>query len=78
MDLSLMSIQCQYGSEGKEGQEIFDSAQNLDGAPSTHLRTGRSITAKFGCELPRSERYIQIEVQPSFESRTAIFSGNVQ
>ncbi|MET9896158.1 hypothetical protein ABZZ47_39415 [Streptomyces sp. NPDC006465] len=78
MDLSLLSIRCQYGSVAKQGHEIFDSAQGLEGTPSTHLRAGRSITAKFGCELPRNEKYIQIEVQPSFESRTAIFAGNVQ
>ncbi|MDX3848499.1 hypothetical protein [Streptomyces europaeiscabiei] len=75
--MSLLTIRCQYGSVGKDGQEIFDSARGLDGTPSTHLRAGRSITAKFGCELPRNEKYIQIEVQPSFESRTAIFAGRV-
>ncbi|MGW3668096.1 hypothetical protein [Streptomyces sp. NPDC005141] len=78
MDASLLSVQCQYGSAGREGHEIFDSAAGLDGTPSTHVRAGRSITAEFGCELPRNESYIQIEVRPSFESGTAIFAGDIK
>ncbi|QIJ62562.1 DUF4352 domain-containing protein [Streptomyces sp. JB150] len=78
VNLSLMSVQCQYGQEGREGDEIFDSARGLEGAPSTHLRPGRSLTATFGCELPRNETYLQVEVRPNFGERTAIFAGNVQ
>lgn len=76
MDLNEMFVECQYGEAGQSGEEIFD--EGLDGTPSTHLRPGRSISAPFACELPKSERYTQIEVTPDAESETAIFAGDVK
>lgn len=76
LDLNELYIACQYGDEGKEGEEIFD--EGLDGAPMTHLRPTRSITAPIACELPKAESYVQIEVAPSDESETAIFAGKAK
>jgi len=36
------------------------------------------ISAPFACELPKNERYMQIEVTPDAESETAIFAGDVK
>ncbi|MEU6916886.1 hypothetical protein [Streptomyces olindensis] len=78
LDLGGLTVQCQYGEQGQEGDEIFDSARGLEGAPSTHLRPGRTITALFGCQLPRDESYLQVEVAPDYDMETAIFAGSVK
>ncbi|NGN67552.1 hypothetical protein G5C51_27055 [Streptomyces sp. A7024] len=75
LDLNELIISCQYGDEGKSGEQIFD--EGLD-SPSTHLRPGRSINVPVGCELPKSERYLQIEVTPRMIADAAIFAGKVQ
>lgn len=78
IDMSALSVLCQYGHEAKDGEQIFDSENGLDGPPQTHLRPGRSITATLGCELPKSQKHLQIEVTPDFETEAAIFSGKVK
>ncbi|ARX87167.1 MULTISPECIES: DUF4352 domain-containing protein [Streptomyces] len=78
IDMSALSVLCQYGHEAKDGEQIFDSENGLDGPPQTHLRPGRSITATLGCELPTSQKHLQIEVTPDFETEAAIFSGKVK
>ncbi|WJV45544.1 hypothetical protein [Streptomyces flavofungini] len=78
IDMSALSVLCQYGDEAKDGEQIFDSENGLDGPPQTHLRPGRSITATLGCELPKSQKYLQIEVTPDFETEAAIFGGKVK
>jgi hypothetical protein len=78
LDMNEMYLQCQYGDQGKEGEQIFDSENGLDGSPSTHLRPGRSITTLIACELPKGEKYVQVEVTPDFDSETAIFAGDVK
>ncbi|MGW4574393.1 hypothetical protein GUR47_01545 [Streptomyces tendae] len=47
------------------------------GNPQTKLLAGRSISVPWGCELPKGEKLIQIEVAPDFDSETAIFTGPV-
>ncbi|MER5298606.1 hypothetical protein ABT039_03970 [Streptomyces lasiicapitis] len=78
IDVSELSVLCQYGDEGRDGEEIFDSENGLDGPPQTHLRPGRSLTATLACELPKSQTYVQIEVTPDFEAEPAIFAGKVK
>ena len=78
MDLARVYISCQYGAEGRESEEIFDSANGLNGMPSTHLLAGRKLSTTIGCELPKNETYLQIEVTPDLDSEVAIFTGNVQ
>ncbi|MEO3767234.1 hypothetical protein [Streptomyces sp. B8F3] len=74
LDLNGLLVDCQYGDQGRSGEQIFDDG--LD-TPTTHLRPGRSIDVPTGCELPVSESYAQIEVTPDWESETAIFAGEV-
>lgn len=74
LDLNTLMIGCQYGDQGRSGEQIFD--EGLD-TPTTHLRPGRSIDVLAGCELPAAEGYVQIEVTPDWESTTAIFAGKV-
>ncbi|MFL9655279.1 hypothetical protein ACJ7VE_16365 [Streptomyces sp. PB17] len=45
--------------------------------PAYGLLAGRSISVPWGCELPKGEKLIQIEVAPDFDSETAILTGSV-
>ncbi|WP_181788671.1 hypothetical protein [Streptomyces phytophilus] len=74
LDLNGLLVGCQYGDQGRSGEQIFD--EGLD-TPTTHLRPGRSIDVSIGCELPTGESYVQIEVTPDWESETAIFAGRI-
>jgi hypothetical protein len=76
LDVTGLSVNCQYGEVGKEGEGIFDDG--LNGSPSTRLLGGRSITVPWGCALPKGEKHIQIEVSPDFESEPGIFTGEVK
>lgn len=78
LDLASSYFLCSYGDSAKEGEEIFDSDRGLEGVPPTHLRPGRSASAKVACQMPRGEEYLQVEVSPSMESEVAIFAGNVK
>jgi hypothetical protein len=76
IDATSMQVNCQFGDEGQESESVFE--EGLNGSPETRLLAGRSITVPWGCELPKKETFIQIEVAPDFESQTAIFTGNVK
>ncbi|PWI13314.1 hypothetical protein DI272_03585 [Streptomyces sp. Act143] len=76
VDASMMTVNCAYGDEGKEGEAIYDDG--LDGLPDTSILAGRSLTVPWGCELPKGESFLQIEVAPDYESETAIFAGQVK
>ncbi|MGW1504196.1 hypothetical protein ACWCQW_37745 [Streptomyces mirabilis] len=78
LDTTLLSVNCSYGTDGKSSEAIFDSDGGLDGGPSTQLLPGRSLNVPWGCELPKAQKLIQIEVAPDFDSETAIFTGNVK
>ncbi|MCX4703883.1 hypothetical protein [Streptomyces sp. NBC_01373] len=76
VDTTLLSVSCSYGVEGQGSESIFDDG--LDGSPTTKLLTGRSLSVAWGCELPKGEEVLQVEVTPDFESETAIFTGKVK
>lgn len=76
LDMALLTINCSYGQDGQSSEAIFDTG--LDGGPDTSLLPGRSISVPWGCELPKDEKLLQVEVAPDFESETAIFTGNVK
>lgn len=76
VDVTGMSVNCQSGDEGQEGEGIFD--EGLNGSPTTRLLAGRTITIPWGCALPKKETHIQIEVSPDIESEAAIFVGSVK
>ncbi|GGK65549.1 DUF4352 domain-containing protein [Streptomyces flaveus] len=78
MNLAAAYFQCQYGDQATAGEEVYDEDRGLEGMPTTHLRPGRTMTAKVACALPKGEEYLQIELAPDFESETAIFAGNVK
>ncbi|MEV0522109.1 hypothetical protein AB0I66_01690 [Streptomyces sp. NPDC050439] len=78
VDTSGFTASCSYGKAGKSSESIFDSEQGLDGGPDTRLLAGRSITVTWACEMPKSEKTIQIEVAPDMETETAIFTGSVK
>ncbi|MFD0304277.1 hypothetical protein [Streptomyces sp. NPDC127119] len=71
-----LSVNCAYGDEGKEGDAIFD--EGLDGLPETRILAGRSLSVVWACELPKDQKYLQVEVAPDYESKTAVFTGNVK
>lgn len=76
VDASMMTVNCAYGDEGKEGESIYDDG--LDGLPDTSILAGRSLSVPWGCELPKGETFLQIEVAPDYESETSIFTGEVK
>jgi hypothetical protein len=71
-----LDVNCAYGDQGKEGEAIYDDA--FDGLPSTRILAGRSLSVPWACELPKGEKFLQVEVAPDYESETAIFTGNVK
>ncbi|MFD9001152.1 hypothetical protein ACFV0T_09320 [Streptomyces sp. NPDC059582] len=75
-DATAMTVNCAYGDEGREGESIYDDG--LDGLPDTSILTGRSLSIPWGCELPKAESFLQVEVAPDFDSETAIFTGDVK
>ncbi|MFF9102318.1 hypothetical protein ACF1AU_17265 [Streptomyces rubrogriseus] len=77
LDTTLLTVNCSYGKDGRSSESVFDSDTGLDGTPQTKLLAGRSISVPWGCELPKGEKLIQIEVAPDFDSETAIFTGPV-
>ncbi|AIJ12156.1 MULTISPECIES: hypothetical protein [Streptomyces] len=77
LDTTLLTVNCSYGKDGRSSESVFDSDTGLDGTPQTKLLAGRSINVPWGCELPKGEKLIQIEVAPDFDSETAIFTGPV-
>ncbi|MFC9493477.1 hypothetical protein [Streptomyces sp. NPDC056982] len=78
IDTTSFSVSCAYGEDGKEGELVIDSERGVNGGPTTRLLAGRSLTVTWGCVLPKSERTVQIEVSPDFETETAIFTGDVK
>ncbi|MEV7289629.1 hypothetical protein AB0O01_34625 [Streptomyces sp. NPDC093252] len=76
LDASMMTVSCAYGDEGKEGESIYDDG--LDGLPDTSVLAGRSLSVPWGCELPKGETFLQVEVAPDWESDVAIFTGTVK
>ncbi|MET8569777.1 hypothetical protein [Streptomyces sp. NPDC004783] len=78
LDATALTVNCSYGKDGHSSEAVFDSAAGLNGGPDTKLLAGRSINVPWGCELPKGEKLVQIEVAPDFDSETAIFTGEVE
>ncbi|MEU2437987.1 hypothetical protein ABZ595_17610 [Streptomyces rubradiris] len=78
LDVTQLTVNCSYGKDGKSSDSVFDSDAGLEGGPETKLLPGRSLNVPWGCELPKGEKLIQIEVSPDFESDAAIFTGTVK
>lgn len=78
LDATLLTVNCSYGEDGRSSEAIFDSDAGLEGGPETRLLAGRSLNVPWGCELPKGEKLVQIEVAPDFDSETAIFTGSVK
>ncbi|MFE9904205.1 DUF4352 domain-containing protein [Streptomyces achromogenes] len=78
LDITQLTVNCSYGKDGKSSDSVFDSDAGLEGGPETKLLPGRSLNVPWGCELPKGEKLIQIEVSPDFESDAAIFTGTVK
>jgi hypothetical protein len=72
----MLSVSCSYGEDGQSSESIFDDG--LDGSPTTKLLAGRSLSVPWGCELPKGEQVLQVEVSPDMDSETAIFTGKVK
>ncbi|MEU3412454.1 hypothetical protein ABZ760_14530 [Streptomyces sp. NPDC006658] len=77
LDVTQLTVNCSYGQDGKSSDSVFDSDAGLDGGPETKLLPGRSLNVPWGCELPKSEKLVQIEVSPDFDSDASIFTGTV-
>ncbi|MGW7254421.1 hypothetical protein [Streptomyces sp. NPDC054834] len=77
-DATMLTVNCSYGKDGHSSEEVYDSDAGLNGGPDTKLLAGRSINVPWGCELPKNQKLIQIEVTPDFDSEAAIFTGSVK
>lgn len=79
LDLSMITISCP-----EDGEEIFDSANGLDGTPSKHVLPGEKGTWTMACAFDAKQTDVQIEMTPFDSSdddawyRTAIFKGEVK
>lgn len=76
LDASALTLSCPNG-----GEEIFDTDKGLNGAPSGHILSGKSLSWQIACAFQAADTYAQIEATP-FDSgagwyRTAIFTGKV-
>jgi len=78
LDATMLTVNCSYGEDGSSSESIFDSEAGLDGGPDTKVLAGRSLNVPWGCELPKGEKLLQVEVAPDFDSETAIFTGSVK
>ncbi|WSQ13341.1 hypothetical protein OG604_39475 [Streptomyces sp. NBC_01231] len=78
LDATMLTVNCSYGQDGSSSESIFDSEAGLDGGPDTKVLAGRSLNVPWGCELPKGEKLLQVEVAPDFDSETAIFTGSVK
>ncbi|MEU6105720.1 hypothetical protein, partial [Streptomyces flaveolus] len=78
LDATALTVNCSYGKDGHSSEAVFDSATGLNGGPETQLLAGRSINVPWGCELPKGEKLVQIEVVPDYDSDTAIFTGEIK
>jgi hypothetical protein len=75
VDASAMTLVCQHGDQGMEGEQIFD--RGLSGVPESHVRPGRSVSAVVACAMPKDETYLQVEVSPTWETDAAVFAGTI-
>ncbi|WP_406175274.1 hypothetical protein [Streptomyces sp. NBC_00996] len=78
VDVTGLTVNCSYGQDGSSSDSIFDTDKGLEGGPETRLLAGRSISVPWGCEFPKGESSLQVEVSPDYESETAIFTGRVK
>jgi hypothetical protein len=78
LDATMLTVNCSYGKDGRSSEAVFDGDAGLDGGPDTRLLAGRSLNVPWGCELPKGEKLLQVEVAPDFDSETAIFTGSVK
>lgn len=70
-DPSLSSATMQAGNT--EAEEIFDSAQGLDGSPTTTVLPGREVEYQIGFEAA-GERDVVLEFTPSFDHGSLLFT----
>lgn len=78
VDIGTGYVMCYYGDESQEAEQIFDSERDMEGMPSMKLRAGRTAKATVGCELPKGEEYLQVEMAPHMDAEVAVFAGNVK
>ncbi|MGW0335009.1 hypothetical protein ACWD0J_24595 [Streptomyces sp. NPDC003011] len=78
LDATMLTVNCSYGEDGHSSEAIFDTEAGLGGGPDTRLLAGRSLNVPWGCELPKGEKLLQVEVAPDFESEATIFTGSVR
>lgn len=76
LDVGTGYLLCYHGDESQESKQIFDN--DLHGLPSMRLRPGRTAKVTVACEMPKDEKYLQVELTPSTELPKTIFAGDVK
>ncbi|MET9498810.1 hypothetical protein [Streptomyces sp. NPDC006552] len=72
---SELTISCSSGHS--PGEEVYADGTHHGSGFTTSVLPGRTADAVYGCTLPSGEKYLQVEITPTFDMETVIFSGNV-
>ncbi|GLZ80046.1 hypothetical protein Afil01_48530 [Actinorhabdospora filicis] len=82
VELTLFSIACKTGTDGKASEEIFD--EGVGAQLTGTVQAGKKATGKFGCAMPTSDKTLQVEISPNYGDditklpKTAVLSGDVK
>ena len=63
--------------DGQEADEVFDSANDISGPPSTSVQPGRTATYRRAFNAPVTHGELQIDATPSGASGPTSFTGNL-
>ena len=74
-DPSLFLVNASYADQ--PASQIFDSQNDISGAPQTTLLPGKSIKFPVAFSIPEGPGELQVDVQPSFSHDSAVFVGPV-
>jgi hypothetical protein len=75
LELATMTIQASFN--GQPIDQIFDSAKDIGGTPSTSVLPGKSATFSVAYSLDKEPGELQLEVRPGFIADQSYFSGQV-
>ena len=78
-DTSLADVKLTAGPNGDEADQVFDSANNINGGFTGSIPNGRSKTAKVGFAVSKAHlSKLVVEVTPSWDHDASFFEGSVR
>lgn len=73
VELATVMIQASYN--GQPVTQIYDSAKNMMGAPTTSVLPGKTSTFTVAFPVDKEQGELQLEVTPGFSADRAYFTG---